>query len=104
MPRGGRGRDNPLDFQRELRGDPLVGIDLENPMTPACVDPGVPAGSFPLPRAFDEAIGKSNRDLPRAIAAIVEHDDDFIGKAETGETIGELALLVMGDDQGRQPG
>src|SRR5689334_12149502 len=38
------------------------------------------------------------------IAAGVEHNHDLVGKAETGETLGELALFVLGHNQRREPG
>ena len=59
-------------------------------------DTGVAPRPFPLPGAFDEPIGEAPRDLARAVAAAVEHDDDLVGKAETGEAVGELALLRRG--------
>src|SRR6266481_6797284 len=93
VPCGSRGCDDVPDFGRQLRCYPFVGIDLEDPFAAAGVDPGVAARPFPLPGALDETLGKAQRDLARAIAAAVEHDDDLVGKAETGETVRELAFF-----------
>src|SRR5207237_5407577 len=44
------------------------------------------------------------RDLPRAVAAAVEHDDRLVGKTHAGEAIGELAFFVVSHDQRGKPG
>ena len=103
VPGGGRGSDHSPDFGGKLGRYPLVGIDVQNPFTGAGVDPSVPPRPFPLPGAFDEALGEAERDLPRMVMAPVEHDDGLVGKAETGEAVGELAFFVMGHDQGGKP-
>ncbi len=81
MPRGRRAGDDLPDLGRELRRNPLVGIDFEDPVTAAGVDPGVAARSFPLPSAFDEPLGEPAGDLARPVGAAVEDDDDLVGKA-----------------------
>src|SRR5262249_59818737 len=87
----------------EFGGHPLVGIDFEDPLAAARVDAGMAAGPLPLPGPFDKAVGGPQRDLARAVAAAVKHDDDFIGDVEARKAIGELVFLVMCDDQGRKP-
>ena len=83
-----RGGDDPPDFLGELWRHPLVGIDLENPLAAAGVDPGMPARPLALPRALDQAIGKAERDVARAVTAAVEHDDDLVGEPEAATGIG----------------
>src|SRR5438270_1650836 len=103
VPSGGRGSHQSSDFGGKLGRYPLVGVDFENPFTGAGVDPGVPPWPLALPGAFDEAIGEAQGDLARAIATAVEHDDDLVGKPEAGQTIGELAFFIIGDDQSGKP-
>src|SRR3984893_13871017 len=99
VPGGGRVSNHAPDFASKLWCHPLVGVDFEDPLTAAGLDPDMPARPLALPCAFDEALGEGQRDLPRAVTAAVEHDDGLVGKAEAGETIGELAFFVMGHDQ-----
>ena len=87
-----RAGDDLADFGGECRRHPLVGIDFEDPVAAAGVDPGMAARPLALPAAFDQAIGKRPGDLARAVAAAVEDDDDLVGKAEPAKTIGELTL------------
>src|ERR1700730_14205643 len=103
VPGGGRVSNHSADFASKLWCHPLVGVDFEDPLTAAGLDPGVPARPLALPRACDEALGEGQRDLPRAVTAAVEHDDGLVGKTAAGEKIGELAFFVMGDDQGGKP-
>ncbi len=86
----------------EFRPDPLVGIDLDDPGAAAGVDPGMAARTFALPRALDDVVGEAGGDFARAVAAAVEHDDQLVGKAEAGEAVGKLGLLVAGHDQRRK--
>ena len=92
--------DHSSDFGGELGCCPLVRVDFENPFTAASIDPGVPPRPLALPSAFDEAFGEAEGNLPRAITAAIEHDDDLVGEAEAGETIGELTFFVVRHDQG----
>lgn len=103
MPRRVRYLNDPPDLCRKLGRYALVGVDLDYPITETGLDSGMAARPFPLPAAFDKAPREATGDLAGAIAAAVENDDDFIGKAETGETIGEPTLLVTGDDESRKP-
>ena len=99
VPGGRRGTHDPAEFGRERRRNSLVGIDLEDPVAAAGVDPGVAARPFPLPGAFDEPLGKTESDIARPVAAPVEHDDDLVGKAERSEAVGELAFLIADHDE-----
>src|SRR5256885_9512356 len=103
MPCRRRCLDDGADFGGELRADPLVGVDLHDPGAAADRDARMTPRPFPLPGALDDAIGELQRDIARAVAAAVEHDDNFVGKTEAGQTLGELGFLVMRDDQRRQP-
>jgi len=62
------------------------------------------ARSFALPGTFEEPARKPLGDLARPVIAAVEDNDDFVGKAQTSETFGQLALLVMDNDEGREAG
>ncbi len=53
-----------------------------------------------LPGALDDPVGIAPGYLARAVGAAVEDDDDLVGKGEGIETVGKLALLVAGDDEG----
>ena len=103
VPRRRRGGDDLPNFFGKPQGHPLVGIDFENPVAAAGVDPGVPARPLALPGALDQAIGKAPRYLPRAVTTAIEHDDDLVGKVDTGKAIGKLTLFVPDDDNGREP-
>src|SRR5271169_3200858 len=103
VPRRERGGDNLPNFLGKLRGHPLVGIDFENPVAAAGVDPGMPARPLALPGALDQAIGKASRYLARAVTTAIKHDDDLVGKTHTGKAIGELTLFVPDDNDGRKP-
>src|SRR5216683_3119722 len=102
VPRCRRRSDDPPDFGRQLLRHPLVGIDFEDPVTAAGVDPGMSACPFPLPGAFDDQLGEPARDLAGSISAAVEYDDDLVGEAEGTEAVGKLALLVVDNDEGRE--
>ena len=104
VPGGRRAGDDRADFGGEFRAYPLVGVDFENPVAAAGGDPGVAARPFPLPSPFDDAVGEPAGDLARPVGAAVEQDDDLVGKAQTGEAVGELRLLVMRDDEGGEAG
>ncbi len=58
MPRGRRGGDDAADFGGEFRRHPLVGIDFEDPVAAAGVDPGMAARPLALPGALDQTLGK----------------------------------------------
>src|SRR5262249_16743925 len=92
------------DLRSELRWNPLVGIDLENPVAAADVDPGMATRPFPLPGTFDEPFGKSASDLAGPVSASVEDDDDLVGKAQTSDAFGQLPLLVVDNDEGGEGG
>ena len=104
VPCGGRTGDNPPDLGREIRGNPLVGIDFENPIAATDVDPGMATRSFPFPGTFDEPPGESVGDLAGPISAAIEDDDDLVGKGQTSEAFGQLALLVVDNDKGGEAG
>src|SRR5262249_28725478 len=106
VPRRRRHFDDAPDLSREIGRDPLVGIDFEDPITVAGVDPGVPAHPFPLPSTLDDQPGKPGRYIAGTIAAAVENDDDLVGETERREAVGKLQLLVMDNDEsgeGRRP-
>src|SRR5262249_2857652 len=92
------------NLRSELRWNPLVGIDFEDPVTAAHVDAGVTARPFPLPSTFDEAVGEPVSDLARPIGAAVEDDNDLIGKAQTAQAFGQLPLLVVDNDKDGEGG
>jgi hypothetical protein len=71
------------DLRSELRWNPLVCIDFEDPVTATRIDAGVTACPFPLPSAFDEAVGEPVSDLARPIGAPIEDDNHLVGKAQT---------------------
>src|SRR5271167_2169633 len=102
VPRRERGRYDVTNFVREPRGHPLVGIDFEDPVAAAGIDPGVPARPLALPGALDKAIGKAPRYLARAVETAIEHDHDLVGKAKTRKAIGELTFFIPDDDDGRE--
>ena len=102
MPAGGRGLGHSPDFGSELRGHPFIRIYLEDPIAPASVDPGVAAWPFPLPGSLDDVSGEAERDVARAILAAVQHDDDLVCESETRQTLGQLALLVVDDNESGQ--
>src|SRR5262249_52402699 len=76
--------------------------DLEDPSAQAGIDAGVPARPLPLPDTFNEVPREAERYLRRPVMAAVEHDHDIVGKTETGQALGKLVLLVVGDDEGRK--
>jgi hypothetical protein len=104
MPRGRRAGDDLPDLGRELRRNPLVGIDFEDPVTVAGVDPSMATRSLALPGTLDEPLCEAASDLARPVTAAVEDNDDIVGKTETGEAFGQLPLFVMNYNQGGEAG
>src|SRR5829696_7497400 len=78
VPRRGRTRRDRRDLGGELRPDPLVGIDLDDPLAATGGDAGVAARAFALPGALEDAVGEAPRDVERTVLAAVEHDDDLV--------------------------
>src|SRR5438270_13616500 len=99
VPIGGRDRDDSADLFGQLGCRSFVGIDIDDPLTATGCDPGVPPRPLAWPSAFDEALGETKRELLGAVVTAVEHDNDFVRKAEAAKTIGELMFFVMGHDQ-----
>src|SRR6516162_7191155 len=83
IPRRPRGGDDLSDPIGKLRRHPLVGIDFEDPVAAAEIDPSVPPPPLALPGALDQPVRKVPSNLARAITAPVEHDDDLVRKTET---------------------
>src|SRR4051812_41359888 len=71
VPVGTGSGDDATDFGCQLRADPLIGIDFEDPVAATRRDPGIAPLPLALPCALDDTVGEAAGDLRRAVVAAV---------------------------------
>ena len=102
-PLGRLARERRLDLAGERRGDPLVGVDDQQPLAARLLDRRVLVLGEVLERLDPHAVGMAPRDLLGPVGrAGVHHHHDLVAEAEQLQAALEHELLVADGEYGRQ--
>ena len=98
MPVGFRRLHRFQDFLSQRVADPLVGIDFEDPLPPAGINPGIAALTLDPPVALDDAIREAFGDGFLVVCAFIQQDDDLIGEMQRLQAVAKLVRFIMHTD------